>query len=199
MKLFAITSLLLAAAVFQGCSSTPSAWVQHYDGAPEGTYGPTESVTLREVPWSRLTETLEEIEAERADSDIHRDEWEPERAMQEQIELLRGLQISGDPEQMVILGRSAFRTVDQLDPDDGSLDEFARSIGADYALWSADLVGTRSVTRNRPVHHSGFSTGVGFGSRGRGFGGGPWVGTTYVPVAVDADEYAWVVYYLRRE
>lgn len=192
--------VLLAWVLLQGCTG-PSVrvWEQSYQGTPEGVHEPAAVVTVRQIPWSRLDETLQVIESERAASDVHRDEWSPDELLEEQVALLRGLQVSEPPEDIVVLGRSVFRTVDPVRPDDGGLERFARSLGADYALWSNDFVGTRRVTRQRPVQHSGFSTGVYVGSGRRGVGGGPWFGTTYVPVAVDADEYAWVVYYLKRE
>ena len=172
-----------------------SAWRDHYRGAPAGAYEPTEAVTIREVPWARLDDTLHDIEARRAASDVHWEEWTDKQHMEEQADLLRGLQISEHPEDIVVLGRSVFRSTDHLRPEDGSLERFARSIGADYAVWSAHYVGTRRVVRDRPVQQHG--VGFGYGSK-RGRHSGVWTRTVYVPVSVDADEYAWVVYYLRR-
>ncbi|MCC5823956.1 MAG: hypothetical protein LAT64_11100 [Phycisphaerales bacterium] len=184
--------LLAMLAALPACRTT---WQDHYRGAPAGSYTPTDAVVIREVPWSRLDETLHAIEERRADSDIHWEEWTREQHLEEQAELLRGLQISEHPDDIIVIGRSVFRSTSHLSPEDGSLERFARSIGADYAVWSAHYVGTRRVARDRPVQQHG--VGFGYGSR-RGRHTGVWTRTVYVPVSVDADEYAWVVYYLRR-
>lgn len=190
---------LLAVAVLGGCST---AWQNHYRGVAAGVHPPTpatDAVTIREVPWSRLDATLRSLEDRRAGSDIHRDEWSEEQRAEERTALLRGLQISASPDDILVLGRSVFRSTDHLRPEDGSLERFARSIGADYAVWSANHLGTRRVTRQQPVHEHGF--------HGRHYTDAdgrrrttyePWDRTVFVPVSVDADEYAWVVYFLRR-
>lgn len=189
--------LLLAPLAAPPACST--AWKDHYRGTPAGAYAPTESVTVREVPWSRIDGALRAIEAERAASDTHHDEWTPEQLRAEQAALLSGLQISEAPEEITVLGRSVFRSTDHLSPDDGSLEDFARSIGADYAVWSAHYLGTREVVRREPVVEHGWS------SRGYRDATGayrrdytPWDRTVFVPVVVEADQYAWVVYYLRK-
>jgi hypothetical protein len=186
---------LLPLAALPACST---AWKDHYRGVAAGAYEPTESVTIREVPWERVDATLRAIEAARAASDTHPDEWPPERLEAERAELLTGLQISADPAEIEILGRSVFRSTTPLRPGDGSLASFARSIGANFAVWSSNYLGTKEIVRQEAVR----STGIGFyGSYGHGKRHRyyePWGRTTFVPVVIEADENAWVVYYLRR-
>jgi hypothetical protein len=187
---------LLALAALVGCST---AWQSHYRGVEAGIHPPTETVTVREVPWSRLDGTLRAIEARRAASDTHPDEWTAEQHAEERADLLHGLQISESPDDILVLGRSVFRSTDHLSPDDGSLERFARSIGADYAVWSAHHLGTRRVTQQQPVHEHGFHSRRYTDADGRRRTTyEPWDRTVFIPVSVDADEYAWVVYYLRR-
>lgn len=189
-------ALAFALSVLNGCASS---WQNHYEGAPVGVYEPTEDVIVRDVPWSRIDDTLVRIEAERAASDTHWDEWTSEQRLAEQGELLKGLQISEDPRDIIVLGRSVFRSTDHLSPDDGSLEKFASSIGADYAIWSAHYLGTKEVIEREPVYESGFRSRGYYDSKGRYRRDyQPWDRTVYVPVVVEADEYAWVVYYLRR-
>lgn len=190
---------LLTLAVLGGCST---AWQDHYRGVGAGVHPPTpaaEPVTIREVPWSRLDATLRSIGERRAASDIHPDEWTDEQRAEERTDLLRGLQISESPDDILVLGRSVFRSTDHLRPEDGSLERFARSIGAEYAVWSAHYLGTREVVRKEAVTEHGWS------SRGYRDGSGryrrdyqPWDRTVFVPVVVEADEHAWIVYYLRK-
>lgn len=195
-RLLARLLVLAPLAVLPACST---AWKDHYRGSATGSYAPTESVTIREVPWERVDAALRAIEGERAASDIHPDEWTPEQLRAEQAALLSGLQISEAPDEITVLGRSVFRSTDHLSPDDGSLEKFARSIGADYAVWSAHYLGTKEVVRHESVTEHGWS------SRGYRDGSGryrrdyePWDRTVFVPVVVEADQYAWVVYYLRK-
>lgn len=192
----AVLALLPALGLLPACSTT---WQDNYRGAPKGAYAPTQGVTVREVPWSRVDDTLRRMEAERAASDTHWDEWTSEQRLAEQGELLKGLQISEDPRDVIVLGRSVFRSTDDISPTDGSLDAFARSIGADYAVWSANYLGTKKVAEQEPVYEHGSSYRSytdGSGNRKREYV--PWDRTVYVPVVVDADEYVWVVYYLRK-
>ncbi len=194
--------LLLSLAFIAPLTACSTTWQDHYRGVAAGVHPPTpasEPVTIREVPWARLDATLRSIEARRAASDIHRDEWTQQERDDERTELLRGLQISEDPDTIIVLGRSVFRSTNHLRPDDGSLERFARSIGADFAIWSANHLGTRRVTRQQQVHEHGFHGRRYTDSQGRRRTAyEPWDRTVFVPVSVDADEYAWVVYYLRR-
>ncbi len=194
--------LLLLLAAVTPLTACSTAWKDHYRGVAAGVHPPipaAEPVTIREVPWTRLDTTLRSIEARRAASDIHRDEWTDEERAEERTELLRGLQVSEGPGTVIVLGRSVFRSTDHLSPDDGSLERFARSIGADLAVWSAHHLGTRRVTRQQQVHEHGFHGRRYTDAQGRRRTAyEPWDRTVFVPVSVDADEYAWVVYYLRR-
>lgn len=191
----ALLMTLLALAPLGGCAT---AWKQHYQGDPPGAVEPSESVTLREVPWARVDQMLRDVESARAASDTHPDEWPAERLAAEKAALLEGLQISEPPDDIEILGRSVFRSTTPLRPGDGSLASFARSIGADYAVWSSNYLGTKEIVQQEAVR----STGIGvYGSYSRGPRHGyyqPWGRTTFVPVVIEADEHAWVVYYLRK-
>ncbi|RMH26470.1 MAG: hypothetical protein D6692_09230 [Planctomycetota bacterium] len=193
---FAKSLSLLALLAISACTTT---WQDHYRGVPAGVYEPTPEVTLREVPWPRIDATLQSIRDKRAASDTHWDEWTSEQKLEEQAELLSGLQISEDPQDIIVLGRSVFRSTDRLRPDDGSLAKFARSLGADYAVWSAHYIGTKEVVQQEPVYESGWSSRGYRDSHGhyrRDFV--PWDRTVFVPVVVEADEYVWVVYFLRK-
>lgn len=193
---FAKSLSLLALLAISACTTT---WQDHYRGAPAGAYEPTAEVTLREVPWPRIDATLQSIRDKRAASDTHWDEWTSEQKLDEQAELLSGLQISEDPRDIIVLGRSVFRSTDRLRPDDGSLEKFARSLGADYAVWSAHYLGTKEVVQQEPVYESGWSYRGYRDSHGRHrHDFVPWDRTVFVPVVVEADEYVWVVYFLRK-
>lgn len=192
--IFRSLAILLAGLLLTGCSSP---WKDHYVGAPIGHYERVEDAIVREVPWQRVDDALQYIDDQRAASDVHWSEWSRDDKFDEQGVLLKALQISENPRDIIVLGRSVFRSTDDLSPTDGSLEKFAASIGADYAVWSAHYVGKADKVVQEPVHRSGISIGV-HGGHGHGHTIGGWDETVYVPVVVEADEYAWVVYYLRR-
>lgn len=188
-------SLLLAASVVSGCASL---WEQNFRGNPLASVAaaPTTSVTIREVPWSRLDATLSELGAQAAASDVSPVDWSPERKAQAKAELLRGLQVSEEPARVEVLGSSRFRTTDPVSPDDGSLAKYAERIGANLVVWSSFYVGKADRVTSQPV------TSVGWNSWGYpcdSWGGGSvWNdGTTWVPVVVSADEFAWAAFFLR--
>ena len=188
-------SLLLVAALL-GVPACSSPWKENYAGARPGQHPPTDRVAIREVPWARVDETLRQIQRARAESPVHRDEWTEGQKLEEKATLLRGLQISQDPARVEILGRSVFRSTSAVSPLDGELEKFARELGADYAVWSSNYVGKADRIEREPVFRHGGSWGYDsdVGSRYRWR---PYDDTYDVPVVVQADEYAWVVYYLR--
>ena len=131
ITVFARLLVLAPLAALPACST---AWKDHYRGAAAGAYAPSESVTVREVPWERVDAALRSIEANRAASATHPDEWTPEQLEAEQAALLSGLQISEPPDEITVLGRSVFRSTDHLSPDDGSLERVFEAASAPHGL-----------------------------------------------------------------
>lgn len=157
------------------------------------------TVRIREVPWDRVQQTLRKLDAERAESDIHPDEWSESRRLTAKTDLLRGLQISEDPRTVQILGRSDFRTTDRIvrPSDDPELMKMARRLGATTVVWSSSYLGKADVTRSEPVTEwrSGSWSPSRLDERGnRTFSESS---TIWVPVVVQADERAWMAYFLR--
>jgi hypothetical protein len=199
---FAATVVLLAGVILGGCQST---WERAFEPErgfvsltyPEGEGG--HEVVVRRVPWERLRIGLEGIERSRAESDVHPDDWSEQRRLAERAELLRTLHVDREPEEVVLLGRSQFKSTWRISPDDGSLARFARSIGADYAIWSNRSVGKAQRIEHRSVPTDSYST-IRYYDKDSGkyrTATRHTFSTTQVPVAVWRDETAFVVYYLR--
>jgi hypothetical protein len=153
-------------------------------------------VRIREVPWERIQQTLVELDRERIDSDIHPDDWDEDRKLDARTRLLRGLQVSADPRQVQVLGRSVFRTTEAIRPDDGSLTQFARKLGANAVIWSSSYMGKTEVVRSEPITE--WRTGS--WQRWHNAGGSQtWSesSTIWVPVIISADERAWMAFFLR--
>jgi len=192
----AITCALL----FLGCTS---AWEDSFTSSGESVpaRNPDALVVLREVPWDRLSRTLDEIEQHRIASDVHPDEWNEQQKLEERAKLLRGLQVSSDPRRVTVLGRSSFLTTYPVRPEDGELSDFARRIGATMVVWSSSCVGKTETIRQEPVTtwEHGWWSGRRDGSGRHSRGSYSESSTVYVPIVVQANEYAFVAYYLREE
>lgn len=190
---FAVLSL--TAAFLTACTSP---WRQTFEPATIADYPPTDRAVIREVPWERIDSVLREIDAELAASDVHPDEWPAERLEAQKARLTTALQLSEDPADLDILGRSVFKSTADVDLFDGSLSAFTTSIGADYAIWSTSYLGRAQTIEREPVTR----TGAGWVRHRRRDGHVdydylPYNETLYVPVVLERDQYAWVVYYIR--
>lgn len=179
-------------------SACTSPWRQTFEPATIADYPPTERAVIREVAWERIDSALRAIDAQRAASDIHPDEWPPERIEAQKARLATALQLSEDPSEIEILGRSAFNSTADVDLFDGALSDFATSIGADYAIWSTSYVGRAQTIEREPVTR----TGAGWARHRRRDGHVdydylPFTETVYVPIVIERDQFAWVVYYVR--
>lgn len=202
--------LLLAAfiviAALTGCGSSP--WSSTYVGTrdPEAARaaesGQARSVVVRSVPWERVNQTLDELQREVAASDVHPDEWSPEKKAEAKAKLLRGLQVAESPERVEILGKSEFRTTDAIHPEtekgEAELVAFARSIGAQRVIWSGRYLGKVDRTVKEPV--TTYSTGADWNvdhhgrNRPTSFSEST---TTWVPIRVQMDELGYIAYFLR--
>jgi hypothetical protein len=185
-----VISLLLASC------ATP--WKRSFEPVAEGVYAPTDRVIIRRVPWERLNGALGAIEQDRAASDTHPAEWPIEKRREEHARLVQALQLSEEPDRVIILGRSVFRSTGNVEIMDGSLSAFARSIGADYAIWSSTFIGRAQTVEQETITRHGHTY-----ARRRTRDGHidydfiPFHETIYVPVVVERDEHAWLVFYAR--
>lgn len=202
-----IVALLALLSLALGACST-SAWESAYVGSrPERAQSADRAaasrVSVRNVPWERIEATRRELEGQIAASDTHPDEWPAEKRAAAKAALLRGLQVSENPDSVDILGRSEFSSTSAVRPDDGELAAFAAKIGATRVVWSSRYLGKADKIVSEPVWT--WTSGSEWSRRSRS---GPrrsdsfsysQNSTTWVPVVVQADETAWVAYFLRDE
>jgi hypothetical protein len=198
----AVAGVVLLAA--GGCAS-PSVWERSFDGPTAALKKAPESAAaarIREVPWTRMQETLGDLREQVAKSDIHPDEWTPEQRAEAKARLLRGLQISADPARVEVLGRSEFRTTEAVKPSDASLQDFARRLGATTVVYATTSLGKADTIVDKPVTTTyNDSWGGAGGGRERGgryrdpiFSG---TSTSWVPVVVQTEERGFVAFYLK--
>ncbi len=194
---------LVAFASLPGCGAS-SAWEGNYVGDQAAPLSPEAPVQVRNVAWERVQNALKEIEAKSSASDVHPEDWSEVAKGEVKATMLRGLQVSDDPASIQVLGRSSFRTTRALEPERsgrGEIAEFARKIGATRVAWSRSYLGKADTIVQEPV--STWSQGTTWGAKdGRGrYRSRDYseTSTTWVPIRVQADEYAFVAYFLRDE
>jgi hypothetical protein len=196
LGLIAAVSGTLLVGWLAGCSSE---WERAYSpaGASAAPLHAGQPLKIRDVPWQRLDVALYELEQERAASDAPPDEWPDEKKAAAKQKLLTALQVTADASSVEILGRSTFRTTWTTNPNDGELAAFARKIGADTVVWSSNYLGKAQVVRDEPVSEwrsGSWSTGPDGRRRSDTFSENS---TIWVPIVVEADENAFVAYFLR--
>lgn len=192
-----LAQVLLVGACLGGCVSP---WKSTFEAATDAVYPPTDRVIIRNVAWERVNTALREIDQARADSDISPAEWGGDRQLAERARLANALQLSEDPESLAVLGRSVFKSVGEVRVLDGSLSSFARSIGADYAIWSTTYLGKTQSVETETISRHGYTYGRHRRRDGRiDYEYLPYHETIYVPVVVERDQHAWIVYYVRIE
>src|SRR5215467_206611 len=86
-----VAALVWCLGGLQGCSTSP--WEQNFVGASAPALPRGAPVQLREVQWDRLQNGLKEIEAKEAGSDVHPEDWPPEKKAAMKAQLLRTLQV----------------------------------------------------------------------------------------------------------
>lgn len=196
-----VVPLLLLAVSLPGCVAT-SVWESNYIGTQWSPLAEGSAVQVRKVPWERVQGTLKDLEAQAAASDVHPEDWSEGKKFEVKGTLLRGLQVSDDAASIEVLGRSNFRTTSPVNPespDAGGMSEFARKIGATRVAWTSAYLGKADTIVQEPV--SAWSRGTAWDSRDEK--GRPRSrdysenSTSWVPVRVQADEYAFVAYFLR--
>jgi hypothetical protein len=188
------------AGLLGGCAA-PSMWEKSLAKSKDASLVALDAaapVTVRDVAWDRVQSTLREIEAARAASDVHPDEWSEDRKLAEKQMLLRGLQISQAAGDVTILGSSQFRTTDGIGDPQVVLPKIARSLGANRVIWSSRVLGKADKIVQEPVSSNRFGT-VWYRDRDDRYRNDSYneQQTTWVPVRVSADEVGGIAFYLR--
>lgn len=194
--LLRLSLLALLLTLLTGCST--SHWEQEFVAtAPIQPLPKEADVHIREVDWDRLQRGLDDLRREAAESDVPQSEWTADQHEHAKALLLRTLQVTADPAHVDLIGRSEFRSTDHLRPDrDGQLAVLARKVGATEVVWSRRHLGKTDTIIEEPV--TTYSTVHEWGGRRHRGQSYTESSTTWVPVVVSADEFAYVAYFLRR-
>jgi hypothetical protein len=197
-----LASLAVVAAslsLLAGCSQTP--WESQFkrgEAAAEPLNSST-PVKLREVPWERVQHALSDIQDKLSKSDTHVDDWSQEEKTRLRGELLRGLQVATPPQNIEVLGRSEFRTTSGIRPGDGSLEAFARKLGATTVVYTSTYLGKAEAVRQEAVQS--YRTGSHYYDRNGTHRDSVLSESSiyWIPVAVQADEHGFIAFFLREK
>lgn len=195
----AVILLALAAPVL--CACERSLWEERLtlvDAAPAARVAP-EDVRVRDVPWERVEPVLAELRGEVARSDAPVEEWPVERRAEAEQKLLRALQVTAQSGATRIVASSEFRTTAFSRPDARELRALAGRIGATLVVWSSLPLGKADRVDYVPV--TTWTSGNIWARRDRhgNVRSEPYneSSTTWAPVVIEADESAFLAFFLR--
>jgi len=143
------------------------------------------------VDFDRITEFVQTEARRSQESSVAPEDEGPEVKLERRRRLLAVIRLQEPAEQTAVLGYSEFRYTEILSPNDGTLAAFARSIGADYATFSAKYLGDADQIVSVPQQTNAVVT----TSDGRWATGSA---TTMVPVQVSQSWFGYLVIYIRR-
>lgn len=188
----------VASSLLGGCTTSP--WQAAYTALSTEPLAPATDVKIRFVSWERLEPVLRELDAEAAKSDAPPEEWSADLRAQRQAKLLEALQVTRGPGGVDIIGRSAFKTTDNVEPEDGQLAALARQKGADLVVYSRSYLGKTEKIVSEPV--TTYSSGrdswwESDARRRRRHVDFSETSTSWVPMKIQADEHFFVAYFLK--
>ncbi len=195
-------SLLAVVWVVVGVGCGPSVWERSFEFEPGVAAGaPSATVLVRGAPWGRVGPALAAENERIVKSETHRDDWSVERARASELEVLRALQLPVEAERARLIGRSSITTTQRLDPAGRELAEFARSVGASYAVWSSEALGKAQTIEREPVTQDRWRwERIWDADNDRFIYVRRWEPeTVWVPVVIERDEARWVVFYVKDE
>lgn len=119
-------------------------WAKFYQ--PMSTLAPgypsTQNAQVRRLPPERYVDFMQRMHKEDAENSVAKEDWTPEQRKQRRNEVMDMLQFSQHGGDTQIIGLTDFTIGEACDPTDGQLEGFARSIGANYAIWTVVDAGT---------------------------------------------------------
>ena len=201
-----LIAVALLATFAAGCSNP---WKESFEPNPDLSGARFPQTTLdasdvREVEYERLQQYTEDERQRRITSATAPADLSAQEKRQASDRLLEALQLSARGDEAVVIGSSQFVSAEPLRPrEDKNLRKFASQLGADTVVVSSaylgqaqrmDHVPVTSYTRDTYITHS-------FDRRGRRV---PRVesvdssSTTWVPMEVTEDRYAYHAFFVRR-
>jgi hypothetical protein len=164
----------------------------------------TSAVTVRDVEFERLRQFTEGERERRITSATAPADRTPEEKLAAKNRLLEALQLPARGDQVTVLGSSQFVSAEPLKPQsDKKLRTFAQQIGADTVVVSASYLGQAQRMDTVPVttYTNDSYIRYSFDRNGRRIPRTESVNsssTTWVPMQVTEDQYAYHAFFVRR-
>jgi hypothetical protein len=160
---------------------------------------PTESVQIRTVEFERLQRYAASERESRIHSTTAPEDMSAEEKAAAKNRLLETLQLKERGDEIEVLGWSEFSTSEKLDPNSPKLSDFARQLGADYAVVAAEYMGTVARTVERPMtaFSQSYVTVAGPRGHGRTYTQSD-TSTVWVPMNVLEDRFVYTAAFLRK-
>lgn len=197
MALLLSTGVCTIATTLGGCA-TSNQWERSLERGPDQSPGVNNaSVKVRRVAWERIESSLLQLENEAASSDVHPDEWSTDRKLAAKGTLLKGLQVSQPASNVSILGRSQFRTSDEMRNQEPVLESVAHKLGANMVVYSTRYLGKTEKVVDHPVQSQSWRSGY-RRNRDGDYHPDSWSETTtsWIPIRMSVDETGGIAYYL---
>lgn len=189
-------ALLVCTVVLAPLAGCTTVWEKHYRPiTASGSLASNEKISIREIPWARMEQAIDEGQQRLVESDRHPSDWTEDEQLTARADLLQSLQVSADPTTVSVVGVSAFRTTDVIKPWDGSLVGFAREVGANLVVWSDRYMGKAQTIVDRTIYIDRIE----YGRRGDDDRSRIGTETATVPVVVARDERGYTAFFLRVE
>ncbi len=190
-RVVGIVTVLALATVCSGCSGP---WGKFYQPTSSGAenFPPTARAQVRYVPIERVNNYLHEMNDNVVNSNQSVYEMDEAGRNAVRSQVLEMLQLPERADTAKVLGFSVFVLPARhaIDPQNGQLERFARSIGADYAIWSSGDAGTADRINMVPVTSNSIYSN-GFGSV---------TGTTFgaAPVVTSERQIEYIAFFVRK-
>lgn len=181
-------------------------WQQHYTATPalKGVrLTPTESVEVRGVEPERLIAWATDAKQRRLQSNVAVEDLTTQDRIQETNRVLDAVRIQERAPTVRVIGFCEFAFGNPIPLDDPRLADFAKQVGADYAVVACQYAGQAQQTVLYPIttYSNADATAYVTGSNGysaSGYASGSGTSTTLVPIQVQSAVFVHTAVFVRR-
>jgi hypothetical protein len=204
-SIFTLAALMFLLLLAGGCANPWKEAFEPNPGLRSAKYPPsTATVAVREVEHERLEQFTQGERERRIASTTAPADRSPEEKLAAKNRLLEALQLPMRGDEAIVLGSSQFVTAEPLKPTtDKKLRDFARKQGADTVVFSTSYLGQAQRMDQVPVTSYSNDTYIrhSFDRNGRRVPVTESVNsssTTWVPMTVTEDRYAYHAFFIRQ-
>jgi hypothetical protein len=186
-----------------GCASNWQRFYQANPGTNGKTFAATDAAQVRTVEFERLSRFMEEENKRRAESNTAVEDVPLSERIQAKNRLLEVLRLKERNDDIAFLGWSEFDSPRNEDPKDGTLEQFAKSVGADYVMVASRYGGQSTQVVNMPITSYSSSNANAYLYGRNGYAGtaniySSGTSTTWVPTPVARNHFVYTCMFFRK-